>query len=98
MKMYIIVRRDLDRITQSYKYVQGMHVVAEYLLNHKTKWNNGTMIALGVSNKIALEMQKMKLIQHNIKFSEFYEPDIGNQLTAIACVCDGSLFKRLELL
>ena len=30
-------------------------------------------------------------------YSKFYEPDINNQLTSIACYDDGNIFKHLQL-
>ena len=39
-----------------------------------------------------------KLEREDIKFSYFKEPDIGNQITAIATYCDGSLFNGLRLI
>lgn len=46
MKLYVLVRDDLDH---SYRFVQGAHAVAEYLLQHpNTPWRNGTMVFLSV--------------------------------------------------
>jgi len=39
-----------------------------------------------------------KLEYKDIKFSAFREPDIGNEITAIACLCDGKIFSNLKLL
>ncbi len=33
----------------------------------------------------------------NKDYSSFYEPDLGNQLTAIALQDDGRMFKKLKL-
>lgn len=38
-----------------------------------------------------------KLEVRGIPFVRFLEPDIGNQLTSLACVDDGRLLKRLRL-
>jgi hypothetical protein len=32
-----------------------------------------------------------------MEFAEFREPDIENQLTAIACLSDGKVFNNLKL-
>jgi hypothetical protein len=32
-----------------------------------------------------------------LQYAEFREPDIGNQLTAIACLTDNGIFKKLKL-
>jgi len=43
-------------------------------------------------------MWTYKLEYYNIKWAEFREPDIGNQMTAIACVTDNSnIFSKLRL-
>ena len=39
-----------------------------------------------------------KLAEEGIAYSFFREPDIGNQLTAIATYCDGSMFHGLRLI
>ena len=98
MNMYVLCRQDLDKFTQSYKFVQGMHAVAEYLLRNKTEWNNGTMIALAVKDVHQLEHWKRKLEFQGITCSAFYEPDIGNEMTAIACVAEEDTFKGLRLI
>ena len=38
-----------------------------------------------------------KLMNNDIRISVFYEPDIEDQMTAIAVYCDGSLFKGMKL-
>jgi len=95
MKMYVLVRKDLPR---SYQAVQGAHAVAEYLLTHETGWNNGTMVMLEVSDECMLIDQSKRLVEGNINHSVFIEPDIGDEATALACVCDGKLFSNLKLL
>lgn len=75
-----------------------MHAVAEYLLHNETDWNNGTIVALGIKDERDLKKWKQRLESWGIEYSEFYEPDIGNQLTAIACVDSGEIFKSLTLI
>ena len=75
-----------------------MHAVAEYLLRNKTEWNNGTMIALAVKDVHQLEHWKRKLEFQGITYSAFYEPDIGNEMTAVTCVADEDTFKGLQLI
>jgi hypothetical protein len=74
-----------------------MHAVAEYLLHNKTDWQNGTMIALSVKDKYKLEYWKHKLDFLGIVNAAFYEPDIGNEMTAIVCVSDEEVFKSFKL-
>jgi len=78
--------------------VQSGHAVAEYLLNHSTPWNNGTIVYLGVNNEIELKNWIFKLDTKNVKYSIFKEPDIGNQITSLSTVDEGKLFSKLRLL
>lgn len=100
-KMFVLVRNDL--YSESYKAVQGGHAVAEYLLNNditKMNWNNGYMIYLVVKNENQLKKYARKITMNKkfIPFSCFTEPDLNNEITALACVCDGKIFKELDLL
>jgi hypothetical protein len=40
----------------------------------------------------------MKLDRRDITYAEFKEPDIGNELTAIACATDSKIFSNLKLM
>ena len=93
--MYVLVRNDLD---QTYRVVQGIHAVAAfYEQGNKTSWHNDTLVTLAVRNQKALEFWCTKLDNKNKKWVGFNEPDIDNQLTAIACVDTGEIFKNLPL-
>jgi hypothetical protein len=88
------VRKDLP---DPYQAVQAGHAVAEWLLCDQT-WQNETLVYLGVKNENDLFIWKEKLDYWNIKYAEFREPDIGNQLTAIATLTEGKIFKKLKCL
>ena len=88
------MRKDLD---DSYKAVQAGHAVAAWLL-HDQSWKNETLIYLTVPNEVSLYRWAYKLDFKDIKWVGFREPDIGNQLTAIAVKSDGQIFKNLPLL
>lgn len=96
-KLYVLIRKDLS---PSYQAVQAGHAVAEWLLQHGqvTEWQNGTLIYLGIENEKELEHWSQKLDQKNMKWTVFREPDIDNQMTAIACLHDGKVFSNLRLL
>jgi len=95
-KLYVIVRKDL---TTSQMAVQAGHAVAEYLLHsHFFRWQNETLIYLGVKNLNQLEKLKYKLGIENIKYIEFREPDLNNEVTAIASDIDCKHFERLNLI
>lgn len=95
-KLYIIVRKDLS---YSQVAVQAGHAVAEYLLHsHFFRWQNETLIYLGVKNLNQLERLKYKLDQEDIEYIEFREPDLNNEVTAIASDVDCKYFERLNLI
>lgn len=56
-------------------------------------WNNNYLIYLYAD----LDKWKVRLDLVNKDYSSFYEPDLGNQLTAIALQDDGRMFKKLKL-
>jgi len=97
-KMYVLVRRDLD---ETYRNVQGGHAISEYSLrgdlNAYREWNNSTLIHLGVPNEKVLLLWSEKLTDKGKKWVGFYEPDLHSQLTAIACIDTGEVFKKLPL-
>jgi peptidyl-tRNA hydrolase len=96
MKLYVIVRKDL---TTSQMAVQAGHALAAYLLHsHFSRWKNETLIYLGVKNLDQLERLKYKLDLEGIKFTEFREPDLNNESTAIASDVGCKYFERLNLL
>lgn len=93
--MFVIVRKDLSKSQQA---VQAGHALAEYLLRGpSTEWQNGTLIYLGVKGLNQLENLKHKFEIHDIPFKEFREPDIGNEITAIATDRENRFIKKLNL-
>jgi hypothetical protein len=97
MKLYVIVRKDL---TPSQQAVQAGHALAEYLLRGpwNSKWDNETLVYLGVENKFELEKLIYKFDNRSIKFVKFIEPDLNDEVTAIATEYDGSITSGLDLL
>lgn len=93
-RLYVLVRKDLPT---SYIAVQAGHAVAEWLL-HDQRWKNETLVYLGVDNERDLIHWTEKLDFKDIKYIKFREPDIGNQLTAIAALGDGKIFRKVKLL
>ena len=97
-RLYVLIRQDLE---SSYQAVQAGHAVAEWMLHCPTQakeWNNGTLIYVRVKNKESLLQWSDKLAIKGYEHTMFHEPDIGNQATALACYCDGEVFKRLRLI
>lgn len=87
MKMYVLVRND---ISPSYSAVQGGHALAQYLLEYpagvRREWHNGTLIYLAVKDENALIGWASTLSELSIDYSEFVEPDIGDEVTALAAL------------
>ena len=94
-KMYVLVRHDLD---VTYRGVQGIHAVAAfYEKGNNTDWHNEYVIQLGIRGERDLKNWAWKLTQKKKDWVGFFEPDLNNQLTAIACVDTGEIFKSLPL-
>ena len=95
-KLYILVRKDLSI---SYRSVQAGHAVAEWLLQHGQlkEWENNTLIYLDVENEQELNLWTQRLDRRDIQWTGFREPDIGFQMTAIACLTDSKIFSNLKL-
>lgn len=96
--MYVLVRKDLS---ERYSGVQGGHALSEYSirgdLEAYREWNNSTLIYLAVSNENVLLLWSQKITDKGKTWVGFYEPDLRNQLTAIACIDTGEIFKKLPL-
>lgn len=94
--MYVVVRKDLR---SSQKAVQAGHALAEYLMRFNTTWSNGILVYLQVASELAILDIADDLRNQNLDFSIFREPDIGNEVTAIACCPkNGNIFGHLPLL
>lgn len=69
--------------------LQGCHAVIEFQHEHPEiakEWNTNSkyLVFLSVENEQHLQILLSKTQFRNLKYSVFFEPDIGNQLTAIA--------------
>jgi len=100
-RMYVLVRRDLE---STYRVVQGSHAIVEYSFLGDPKaqeaymaWRNGTVVFLGVRNEQALDLWALKLKDKDKTFATWFEPDLKHQLTAIACIDTGEVFKNLNI-
>lgn len=97
-KMFVLVRNDLG---ETYRHVQGCHALAEYAIRGNreqfSKWDNHTLIHLGVPNQWALQKWAYKLKDKGKDFTEFHEPDLDGELTAIACIDGTGTFSNLPL-
>ena len=95
-KLYVLVRKDHSKSKQA---VQAGHAVAEYLLtNPRTEWKNGTLIYLQVPDEQTLKEWHSKLKDEASDLVWFTEPDIGDQVTALACSGEPDKFEGMRLL
>ena len=98
-KLYILIDQNLDPI---YGGVQGGHAVAEWLLEHwqlnkegdpQWSWKNEYLIYLQADLE-DIEKNYLEFMPYN-NFTEFFEPDLNNKLTAIA-IQENHLSDRLK--
>ena len=90
--MFVLVRKDLSKSQQG---VQGGHALAQFALDHPEsfrEWNNHTIVYLKVDYKRLLDLDLKD------KHSCFFEPDIGNQLTAKATYSSGEDYMEYKLM
>ena len=91
-RLYVLISNKLDSI---YGCVQGGHVVAEWLLTHPNqKWNNNYLIYVSAD----VDKWKNRLNIMNIDYTEFKEPDLDYQTTALAVLNNDKMFKNLKLI
>lgn len=91
-RLYVLISNKLDPI---YGCVQGGHAVAEWLLNHPNQdWNNNYLIY--VSADVSKWKERLDFLE--IKYTEFREPDLDYETTAIAVLNNDKLFKKLKLI
>ena len=89
-RLYVLIDENLEPV---YGCVQGGHAVAQWILEHpEQKWNNSYLIYLSAD----IDKWRRKLDMKNIDYSEFVEPDLDYQVTAIAIENDGRLFRDLN--
>ena len=78
-----------------YGAVQGGHAVAEWLLTHPNQeWNNNYLIYVSAD----IDKWKSRLNIMNVDYTEFKEPDLNNQITALAVLNNDKIFKNLKLI
>jgi len=90
-KLYVLIDKTLEPV---YGCVQGGHAVAQWLIEHRSGWNNEHLIYLSAD----VNRWKKKLSERFIDFTEFKEPDLGNKTTSLAVLGHDNLFKKLKLI
>ena len=84
--------------------VQACHVATEwgidrgvtYAIENPIEWDK-TMVVVTVPSLGYLDLWERKLDLKSLEYSVFHEPDMGNTLTAIACLTDSNIFDSLPL-
>jgi hypothetical protein len=93
-RLYVLIRADLSPEQQA---VQAGHAVAEFILRGPaTHWNNDYLIYLHVKNEDELFYWGDRLERKGHVWIGFKEPDMDNELTAIAVECNGRTLRKLE--
>lgn len=97
--MFIVVRDDLG--STGLKAAQGAHALAQFLIDYpdeQGEWNNNYLIFLKTDNLLTMEKLIDKMKRNRMKFSVFKEPDLNDEITALACYTKrDSIFKNLKL-
>lgn len=88
MKLYVVTRNDL---TLQYQLPQAIHAVVQFSMefpDDQRSWFNtsNTVVVLAAKDKEDLDKFAESLKQAGVRHSLFYEPDIGNELTALTIV------------
>ena len=93
-RLYVLIRADLSPEQQA---VQAGHAVAEFILRGPaTHWNNDDLIYLHVQNEDELFYWGDRLERKGHEWVGFREPDMDNELTAIAVECNGRTLRKLR--
>lgn len=76
-------------MSDGYQAVQPAHALAQFATEHSQIFNNWqtkhkNLVLLAVKDQNELELLILKLLNKGIKHSVFHEPDINNEITAIA--------------
>jgi peptidyl-tRNA hydrolase len=84
--LFVVTREDIN---PGYQAVQSGHALVEFMYEHpeqSTNWYNISkyLVFLTVKNQKELIELSNKLSWRGVLFSEFHEPDLNNELTAIA--------------
>lgn len=88
---------------KNYQAVQAGHAVAQYMLDYPDTWRNQTLIYLRVTDLEDLDLWNARVAElgHETKFACFIEPDMDDQMTAMAVLSKpevDELFCRMRLI
>ncbi len=85
-KLVTVTRSDMS---PGYQAVQSTHAAIDFIFEHQSRagpWHRDSnyLVQLVVENEEALKQLIKKLAKAELAITIFREPDIGNQITAIA--------------
>lgn len=104
LRMYSLVLYNISPIQQG---IQAYHATIEATVKNSKlsidekqfkDWakNWKTVIILNGSSSITLKQHFQTLLENKIKCNEFYEPDLGNIMTAISFIVDERVFNKTK--
>lgn len=102
-KLYVVVRKDLLRV---HIPVQVAHAVAEFAAGYPKDFEawyeaSNTLAVLEVPDTSYLEDLCSQAHYESVRMRKFYEPDLGNSLTAVCFepgVTSERMLRKLDLL
>lgn len=76
-------------MTEGYRAVQSTHAVINFIYEHPSRagpWftNSNYLVQLAVKNEEQLRLLIRNCEKHQLYYTVFREPDIGNEITAVA--------------
>lgn len=101
-KLYLITRRD---ISPGYQAVQSCHAMRQFVNDHPEIDNvwfkqSNYIVLLSVESEKELAQLYVQALEKGIKSACFFEPDINDQMTAIALepgIKSNNMCKKLQL-
>lgn len=100
-KLYILVRNDIPVPDQMAQACHAAEVHGITYANKPWPWGKRhgltTTVVVSVPSAQQLEVWYRKINQACLDHIEFCEPDMNNQVTAIACRTDSNIFSGLPL-
>lgn len=96
-KLVVVTRQDLNN---GYQAVQSGHAIAKFAASKKEifdRWHKDSqyLVMLAARDIEHLIQQIEKIKKLDVEYVEFYEPDIGNQLTAFCFYAETSKAKKV---
>lgn len=82
--MYVFVRRDLRHPQQIVQACHAAYEAGKLLISDPTHLDELHLVAISVSNESKLRKAAAHLDELGIRYRAFVEPDLNNEMTALA--------------